>query len=357
MTQKVTVRLPISPDDVEGEAARRVLGEAAQVLHSGGLVAFPTETVYGLGANALNGEAVAGIFRAKQRPAWDPLIVHVANFAMLDRVVAEVSPRARNLMDAFWPGPLTFLLRRRDTVPDAVTAGRPLVAVRMPVHPVAHALIALADLPVAAPSANRFSRPSATTAQHVLEDLDGRIDLVLDGGATGWGLESTVIEVTESSIRLYRPGAISAEAIEAIAGPVEVYHASAESEATPESLPSPGVGMRHYAPNARLVPVDVGAAPESEQQARWIEAVREQAGENQAVAVMLPTGWPLPENFRGRQYLWGQWSEDRELAHRLFTGLRTLDSLQVEKILCPLPAPVGLGAAIRDRLRKAARED
>lgn len=357
MNRKPTVCLPISPVDVVSDASQHILREAARILRLGGVVAFPTETVYGLGANALDSDAVDGIFRAKQRPAWDPLIVHVSSVAMLDRVITTVSPRVRALMDAFWPGPLTLLLPRREAVPAAVTAGRPLVAVRMPAHPVAHALIEIADVPVAAPSANRFGRPSATTAQHVLEDLDGRIDMVLDGGATGWGLESTVVEVMDSSIQLYRLGAISAEQIEAIAGPVEIVSPPVNVDAPPESLPSPGAGIRHYAPNARVIPVDVGSGSETDQKARWLEAVRKQAGEDPGIAVMLPKDWPLPETFRGHCYAWGRWSDDRELARRLFAGFRELDAFQASRILCPIPPPSGLGAAIQDRVRKAARKE
>jgi L-threonylcarbamoyladenylate synthase len=363
LEQKKTIRLAISAEQIDSVDARRTLARAAEVLRSGGTVAFPTETVYGLGANALDAEAVAGIFAAKQRPAWDPLIVHVSSADMLDRVAGEVTPQARRLIDAFWPGPLTVLLPKGSAIPDAVTAGRPLVAVRMPAHPIARALIAAADIPIAAPSANRFGRPSATTADHVLEDLDGRIDLVLDGGETNWGMESTVVEAGQNSIRIYRLGAVSKEAIETaihpadeLSWPVEVYRPPKQTVA-PESLPSPGLGIRHYAPNARLVLVDVGGGPEPDQKTRWMQTVHDLSrAKPDATGVMLPAEWPLPEHFRGPQFAWGHWSDLEELARRLYAGLRALDAKNVERILCPVPQPVELGAAIADRLHKAARD-
>lgn len=355
MERKTTARLAIPADSVDTFAAQQALAQAAEVLRSGGTVAFPTETVYGLGANALDADAVARIFLAKGRPAWDPLIVHVSGIAMLEKTAREISARAQKLIDAFWPGPLTLLLPKFAAIPDTVTAGRPLVGVRMPSHPVARALIAAAGFPIAAPSANRFGHTSPTTAQHVLDDLDGRIDLVLDAGPAQCGVESTVIEIGEHSVILYRPGAISAEEIERIAGPVVVYQPQKSSN-SPQSLPSPGVGIRHYAPAAQLIPVDVGEGPESDQQARWLHVVLERQSQSLWVGTMLPSGWPLPQGFSGFRYEWGDWKNDRELAQRLFAGLRALDGKGAQQIFCPLPGVSGLGAAIRDRLLKAARE-
>jgi L-threonylcarbamoyladenylate synthase len=352
--QKTTIRLAINAQSIKSPAAQRALVQAAEVLHAGGTVAFPTETVYGLGANALDAEAVQRIFEAKQRPAWDPLIVHVSGAAMLSRVAASVPAHAQKLIDAFWPGPLTLLLPKHPDVPDMVTAGRPLVGVRVPAHPVALELIQAADIPIAAPSANRFGHTSPTTAQHVLDDLDGRIDMVLDGGSTSCGVESTVIEARERETILYRPGAISLEQLQAIAGDVLLYQAPDHQRA--EALPSPGVGIRHYAPNAIVVPIDVDAQPESDQQSRWVRVISQSSFEPTRSAVMLPTGWPLPEGFSGRRYEWGSWHDDRILAQRLFAGLRTLDDLNAAVIFCPLPANTGLGAAVRDRILKAARE-
>ena len=199
------------------------------------------------------------IFAAKSRPAWDPVIVHVAAAAMLEGLVEEIPDAARKLMEAFWPGPLTLLLKRTQAVPDAVTAGRPLVGVRMPAHPVALELIRRAGVPVAAPSANRFGHVSPTTAEHVLDDLDGRIDAVLDAGPTMRGVESTVLDPIKMMI--YRPGAVTAEQIADVAGPVEVFRSTNQLQETPtEALPSPGVGLKHYAPRARLVLVEAREA-------------------------------------------------------------------------------------------------
>ncbi len=322
------------------------IDRAAQILRAGGTVAFPTETVYGLGANALDTAAVDGIFMAKERPGWDPLIVHVSDEAMLLHVAemaGEVGERARRLGEAFWPGPLTMLLPRTSAVPDAVTAGRRLVGVRMPKHETAMALIRAARVPVAAPSANRFGRTSPTTAAHVLEDLDGRIDAVLDGGPTVVGVESTVVDVWEWPMVIYRPGAVTAEMIAAVAGEVRVFVAGAVSEA-PESLPSPGVGLRHYAPRARLVLVADEASFRTE-----VKLLRA----TMRTGVMLPEGWFAD----GAEvvYEWGAWSDAEELARRVFAGLRALDGAGVDVIVCPVPGRGGVGDALRDRLEKAAR--
>jgi L-threonylcarbamoyladenylate synthase len=355
MVRTRTLRIAESAGQALSPASHAGILEAAAVLRAGGTVAFPTETVYGLGANAMDSQAVEKIFLAKQRPTWDPLIVHIADAGMLARVAASVSARAQRLIDAFWPGPLTLLLPKTDSIPDRVTAGRPLVGVRMSAHPVAMALIAAAGVPVAAPSANRFGHTSPTTAQHVLDDLEGRIDLVLDGGPTIVGVESTVIEVTDASIILYRAGGVPAAAIEAVAGPVEPYSPAWRPTLSPEALPSPGVGIRHYAPRARLIAVEVEAEMDG-----WLQALqvveRQVAESSRPGGVLLPSGWPLPRGFSGAQYDWGSWRDGRQLAQRLFAGLRALDAQGVAWILCPLPSPEGLGAAIRDRLIKAARE-
>lgn len=319
----------------------------AEILRGGGTVAFPTETVYGLGANAIDATAVAKIFAAKQRPTWDPVIVHVCNREMVDRV-AEVPKSAERLIEAFWPGPLTVLLSRRALVPDLVTAGRPLVGVRMPRHDLALALIREAGVPVAAPSANRFGRTSPTTATHVLGDLEGRIDAVLDGGPTEVGVESTVIGPSEDGAGwiIYRPGGVSKESLENVLGTraIAVFQPKGRP-GTPESLPSPGVGIRHYAPRARLILV----------QEEDLEVAVEQATKDGATAgVMLPDGWGASS--ASVIYPWGAWTESETLARRLFAGLRELDEAGVAVIVCPVPPMGGIGDAIRDRLKKAARE-
>lgn len=332
------------------------LSRAAEILRSGGTVAFPTETVYGLGANALNQADVAKIFMAKERPGWDPLIVHVSDMDMMARVArvpAEMEDRVAELIAALWPGPLTLLLPKTSEVPDAVTSQRPLVGVRMPGHPVALELIRLAGVPVAAPSANRFGRTSPTTAAHVLEDLDGRIDAVLDGGATMVGIESTVLDVLRTPMVIYRPGAVTAEMLfEATGVAAEVFQAPTKGlDDEPESLPSPGVGLRHYAPKARLVLVPASNHGEVTHKLHVAIATAQKA--EQKVGVILPDGWD--SSYADETFACGEWGDDEEFAHKIFAGLRWLDSRGVDVIVCPAPLGDGLALALRDRLEKAAR--
>jgi len=355
-----TLRLPIDPAHLDTPLARAAITQAAAILRRGGLVALPTETVYGLGANALDAVAVGRIFEAKQRPAWDPIIVHIAgparDNAMLVALVTNVSDAARRLMEAFWPGPLTLLLPRSAAVPDVVTASRALVGVRMPAHPVAFELIRAAEVPVAAPSANLFGHISPTTAAHVLADLGGRIDAVLDAGPTLHGVESTVLDPNRSPMIIYRPGAITAEQIESVAGPVQLFQAPVRSASEPqEALPSPGVGLRHYAPRARLVLLESSLA---EIPARVDEETERHPAE--CIGVMLPAEVPASSIVRDRPssillFPWGSWTAPDELAQNLYAGLRALDAQGCTTIVCPVPPAEGLGAAIRDRLLKAAR--
>lgn len=352
-----TLQLKVDQTHLESSEAAAALDRAAEILRAGGLVALPTETVYGLGANALDHAAVERIFSAKERPAWDPIIVHVASLEMLDGLVENVSATARRLMEQFWPGPLTLLLPRAAAVPDCVTAGRPLVGVRMPAHPVALELIRRAGVPVAAPSANRFGHISPTTAAHVLEDLDGRIDAVLDAGPTAHGVESTVLDPASRPMLIYRPGAVTAEQIRAVVGPVEVYRSAVPLRETPaEALPSPGVGLRHYAPRARLVLLEVpdSRAPLAEIESGLAKAARAESQER--MGVMLPDGVVVPTGIAEECiFRWGRWDAPDELAQRLYAGLRALDAAGCAVILCPLPLAEGIGAALRDRLRKAAK--
>jgi L-threonylcarbamoyladenylate synthase len=324
------------------------LARAASLLRAGGTVAFPTETVYGLGANALDPAAVARIFAAKQRPAWDPLIVHLADVSALADVVdigTGLEPRIHALAAAFWPGPLTLLLPRSAAIPDSVTAGRPLVGVRVPAHPVALELLRLAGIPIAAPSANTFGHTSPTTAAHVLADLDGRIDAVVDGGPTQVGVESTVLDPQRMIV--YRPGAVTLEQIAAVCGVAATLYIPPETPMPEESLPSPGVGIRHYAPRAKVVLV------EGSQQALQHALAAQQS--TFRIGVLLPQGWHLAADPRVTTYDWGDWNIPEQLASRLFAGLRELDDRGATLILCPLPPPSGVGQAIRDRLEKAAR--
>lgn len=325
--------------------------ECAGILRRGGLVAIPTETVYGLAANALDPAAVARIFEAKQRPSWDPLIVHVSDFEMVGQVAAEFPLHIRALVERFWPGPLTVLLKRSSQLPEAVTAGLETVAVRMPGHPVARTLIAVANLPLAAPSANRFGRSSPTTAEHVLRDLDGAIDAVLDAGPTNIGVESTVLDALRTPPLLLRPGGITREQLEAVLGKVEVYSAQQQPE---KALPSPGLSLRHYAPQAKLILVK---GERSALQAAISEHVTLEGEDGHYVGVMAPADW-IDQAALARGGLvifdWGTWGDWTQLAQNLFSGFRYLDKPGVSVILCPLPAEEGLGLALRDRLTRAA---
>ena len=325
------------------DCSRESIASAAQILRRGGLVAMPTETVYGLAANALDEAAVASIFAAKGRPHWDPLIVHVASSAMLARVAGALSRSAEELATAFWPGPLTLLLPRTRQIGDNVTAGRPLVGVRWPNHPIAQALILATDVPLAAPSANRFGHISPSTAAHVIDDLDGRIDAVLDAGPVAIGLESTVLDPNTVPITIYRQGAIAAADIERTTGvPVTVFETQPDRK--PESLPSPGVGIRHYAPRSPLRLVH--------SETELCEALMKAPTD---VAVLRPAGWDVPDHVS--QALWGAWDNAPELAHNLYAALRDLDARGSSLILAPLPdlrPGDDLRSALRDRLLKAA---
>ena len=350
--QTLRLSLELAATDRESDlAASPALQTAAAILRAGGTVAFATETVYGLGANALDPQAVAKIFAAKQRPAWDPLIVHIADQSMLAQVVSATPLAARLLIDRFWPGPLTLLMPRNPDLPAAVTAGQPRVGVRQPAHPVAAALIRAAGLPIAAPSANTFGHVSPTTAQHVAADLDGRIDAILDSGQTMHGLESTVLDACADQpgdpCILYRPGAITLEQLRSAWPSTELYADPLRASHTPAS---PGLGIRHYAPRARLILVESLEA--------LLPGLTHARAQHSPVGVMLPDELALALPDTGVViYPWGAWTDPPALAHRLFAGLRALDDLGVSVILCPLPRAEGIGLAIIDRLRKAARAE
>ncbi len=315
--------------------------QSAGIIRAGGLVAFPTETVYGLGANALDEVAVKKIFMAKDRPAWDPMIVHVSSRKMLESVVARPPAQFDRLFGDFMPGPLTLVLPKQATVPDVVTAGRATVAVRFPAHPVAQRLIAASGLPVAAPSANRFGRVSPTTAEHALADLDGKIDAILDGGRCRIGVESTVLDLSTATPLILRQGAVTREQLQLALGQVAVAD-SADLSRPQEGLPSPGMMLRHYAPRTKLVLTDG-------RERTLIAAVQERP--KQKVGALLPSGW----NIRAAaSFDWGRWGDWPTLASRLYAGLRWLDEKKLDLIIAPLPSEEGLGRAIRERLLKAS---
>jgi L-threonylcarbamoyladenylate synthase len=318
-----------------------VIQHAAGVLRDGGLVAFPTETVYGLGANAQDPAAVSRIFTAKGRPAHNPLIVHVADQDQARQLAGEWPAVAGLLAKRFWPGPLTLVVRRRNVVPDIVTAGGPTVALRVPAHPVALALIKTAALPIAAPSANRSSKVSPTRAAHVLRGLKGRINLVLDGGPTPGGIESTVIDVTVTPPRLLRPGPIAANDLEAVIGPVTPPRSAAAGHAE-QPLRSPGMLSRHYAPRAPLELAGRDAWSRVRELAHdgvrvgWLSFEKVRGRENSAIIVIL-----MP-------------CDPSAYAARLYAALHDLDDAGVDRIVVELPPHGQEWLAVHDRLRRAA---
>jgi len=314
------------------------IARAAEVLRRGGLVAFPTETVYGLGANALNAEAVRRIFEAKDRPANNPVIVHVAEVEQARQLVADWPLAAERLAGRFWPGPLTLVLPRRDIIPDMVTAGGPTVAVRMPAHPVALALIRAAGVPVAAPSANRSTQLSPTLAEHVLHGLQGRIDLVLDGGPTSGGLESTVLDLTSPSPRVLRPGLVSRTELEAILGPVVGPVVAPDVAA---SLPSPGMLPRHYAPRTPVECAEHGAL-----------RVKELLEAGLRVGRLALPGSSGPERSGATTVVMP--ADASAYAASLYATLHALDARGLDRIVVDLPPNGEEWLAIRDRLRRAA---
>ncbi|MHB1682132.1 MAG: L-threonylcarbamoyladenylate synthase [Bacilli bacterium] len=332
-------------------AAEEITTEAAAILRAGGLVAFPTETVYGLGASVFNASALASVFAVKGRPADNPLIAHVADMGQLELLAERVSPLCRALMDAFWPGPLSVLLPVRAGLPQELTAGLATVAVRMPRHPLALRLIRETGAPLAAPSANRSGRPSPTTAAHVLEDLGGAIDGVIDGGPCKIGIESTVIEVVGDAIVILRPGQIDVSALSAFGVPVRydahAVQVSADTAAPGGAAPrSPGQKYRHYAPRADLQVLmgRNGAFADFVQ-----GALGKARAEGKRVAVLSRRDQALPQ--ADFSYVLG---EDDEMAARLYDALRACDSAGVDVIYLQGPQDEERSAALVNRLYKAA---
>lgn len=313
------------------------IAHAAAILRGGGLVAFPTETVYGLGANALDTTAVERIFRAKGRPAHNPIIVHAADLDSARSLVAGWPRQATLLAERFWPGPLTLVLSKSERVPAAVTAGGPTVALRVPGHAVALALLRACQLPLAAPSANRSSELSPTRSEHVLRGLEGRIDLLLDAGPTPGGLESTVLDLTVVPARLWRPGLVSLAELEAVLGPVSVH----DSESAPAILKAPGQLQRHYAPRT---PLEIAA----DDGCKRVETLGGQG---------LRVGWLT---FAGKVTALGSNivvkrlpSDAASYAAQLYAALHQLDDAGVDRIVVSRPPDTEEWLAVRDRLRRA----
>ncbi|BBB91498.1 MAG TPA: L-threonylcarbamoyladenylate synthase [Methylomusa anaerophila] len=326
----------------------KALAFAAGVLRQGGLVAFPTETVYGLGANGLDKEAVAGIFRAKGRPSDNPLILHIADTPAIFSLAADVPANARALMERFWPGPLTVVLKRKPIVPDAVTGGLDTVAIRLPASKVARELIRLSQVPVAAPSANISGRPSPANAQDVLTDLGGRIAIIIDAGPCDIGLESTVVDCTTPVPTLLRPGGVTYEMLINILGAVEIDPGSAGDGGIPRS---PGMKYAHYAPKAAMYLVEAGRFAAGAILRREIDLALAQRKRVGAV-VAAETASELPASVIVAAY--GRYSDAGAIAANLYTALRYFDDKAVDVIYAQGVSEAGLGLAIMNRLRKAS---
>ncbi|MCU0705232.1 MAG: L-threonylcarbamoyladenylate synthase [Fimbriiglobus sp.] len=313
--------LPVNPTTPDAAA----LAPAAEAWRAGGLVAFPTETVYGLGANALDPAAVGRVFAAKGRPATNPLIVHVTDRDEAKALTADWPAAAEKLATAFWPGPLTLVLKKAPHIPDVVTANGSTVAIRVPAHPVARALLMAAGLPIAAPSANRSGELSPTTADHVRTSLGDRVDVIVDGGPCPGGLESTVVDVTGDTVKVLRPGLITVAQLEAVVGPVAV------GGTVSGPLPSPGMMAKHYSPRTAL------EVAESQQEADFLANLYETAG-------LKVARYAVP-------------ADPIAAAARLYADLHALDASGFDRIIAALPPAADEWQAVRDRLTRAAAEE
>lgn len=337
-------------DNIVGKSAPYPqLEEAAHLLKNQEAVAFPTETVYGLGANALSSKAVQKIYQAKGRPSDNPLIVHIAHKADLDSLVSHIPEKAIKLMEVFWPGPLTMILPKKDGIAPEVTAGLDTVGVRMPDHPVALALISQAGLPIAAPSANRSGRPSPTTAEHVYEDLQGQVAGIVDGGATGVGLESTVLDVTVDPPMILRPGGVTKEELEAVIGPVHMDPGLTLEHEQPKS---PGMKYQHYAPKGEMWIIKADSV---QKQVEIIqEAIRRAKQEGRKVGVLATE--ESRSNYQEADFVavCGSRQNLATVAQQLYDALRSFDHQGVDYILSESFALQGVGLAVMNRLNKAA---
>lgn len=321
----MTKIIKINPEKIDME----LLEEAAHIIKGGGLVAFPTETVYGLGADSFNDASVKDIFRAKGRPSDNPLISHIADFSEIERFAREIPDCAIKLANEFWGGPLTMVLKKNKGIPDSVTAGLDTVAVRLPSHSIANALIRLSGTAIAAPSANLSGSPSPTTARHCIADLDGRVDMIIDGGDSMIGIESTVVDVTAEIPTILRPGMISAEDIREVVG--EVYF-EGELKGAPKC---PGMKYKHYSPNAEVYIFNSPESIQSEEKSCVIMKNSESAG-------------------LGNIKVYDAGKTDTEYAARLFYFLRKADEDGFTKIYAQMPENKGIGAALINRLMKSA---
>ncbi|WP_421382096.1 L-threonylcarbamoyladenylate synthase [Bacillus salacetis] len=334
----------IVENDVDINKSCPQIVEASQFLKDNEVVAFPTETVYGLGANAKSDEAVDKIFAAKGRPSDNPLIVHISNKQQLNELVKEIPEAAQTFMDQFWPGPLTIIFNKKEGVlSEKVTAGLDSVGIRMPDHPVALALIEAANLPIAAPSANVSGRPSPTTAHHVTQDLDGKISGIINGGETGVGVESTVVDCTSEIPVILRPGGVTREQLEEAAGPVLMDPSLAKGEGAPKS---PGMKYTHYAPDAPLILF--------EGKREWIQSLIDEKRRGGMKVGVLTTEENKDFYNADKILVCGSRSDLSTVAHSLYDVLRSFNGSDVEIIFSETFPNEGVGVAIMNRLQKAA---
>ena len=318
--------------------------QAAHIIRAGGLVAIPTETVYGLGADGLNPDAVAKIFAAKGRPQDNPLILHIAETEQMEQLCHHIPDSAYALAQAFWPGPLTMVLPAKDCIPTCTTAGLPTVAVRCPDNAISRKIISLAGVPIAAPSANLSGKPSTTTAEHVLHDHNGKIDAIVDGGPCRVGVESTIVDLTEARPRLLRPGGVTPEQLMAVLGDLVVDKAVTAQISKDEVVKAPGMKYRHYAPSCQVIIV-----AGSRQKAA--DYIRSQFAEGDRV-LCFAEELPLYEDCAPLAY--GEEADVSTLSAGLFDALRQLDDPRVKRVFARCPVGGGIAYAVQNRLKKAA---
>ena len=348
--KKETIIIKIDEKNIIDEA----LNIAAEMLRDGGLVAFPTETVYGLGANAIDERAVSEIFVAKGRPSDNPLIVHISDLSQLDELVIDIPQKAHILMEKFWPGPLTLLFKKSEIVPMVTSGGLPTVAVRMPDNEIALKLIEKANLPIAAPSANTSGRPSPTSAEHVIEDLYGKIDIVIDGGMTGVGIESTVLDLTCDVPMILRPGGVTIEDLVEVLGNVE-YDPAIETLSSDLKPKSPGQKYRHYSPKANM---EIFSGNIDSMVKNINKKINEYIKKGLNVGIMATdetiNSYKLQDNVSENIISMGSRNKPNTIATNLFNVLRKFDKINVDIILSEGVEEVEIGKAIMNRMKKAA---
>lgn len=331
--------------DIEKDA--EALEEAARIIRAGGLVVFPTETVYGLGGNGLDPDAIRRIYAAKGRPSDNPVILHVAGQDNVSGIASVITPTAQRLLDAFWPGPLTIIFPRQAHIPDAATGGLDTIAIRCPSHPVAHEFLRLARVPVAAPSANISGRPSPTTAGEVAADMDGRVDMILDSGPCNIGVESTVVECGDDAVTILRPGGVTEAMLQQVVSRVSLDTHLVTGQGIPKA---PGMKYRHYAPAAPMTVVTGSPEAVGDKITALYEAARTE-GKCVGFLVSEELSHRFPQE---NMFIWGHTGDKAALARELYTGLLSFDHKTIDLILAEGTDTDGLGLAIMNRMKKAA---